>query len=616
MDGYFRLIGAKIAAAAAICATAQFALAATPVTTLTQVFSTGYASVDTNSCAISHNNLITSGNFQFITFYDSNRVVRVGRRTYDPAAATWGSWSVLSSGLPAIGASEITDDHNVIAIGVDSSGFMHMSWNMHNQALNYAVSAQPVTGASFGSVNFNVKTAANAPTLFPGTTADQVTYPEFYNPPNSSNLIFFYRDTDGTSGGSGNGNQYFDNYNPATGTWTNAKLTNGEATSVNAYFNNLTYDSTGKLLGTWTWRASADWQTNSNIMFGESPDNGATWYKWTGNTQTVDGKVVYSNTAANKYTLPIIQSGSPAASVGNVVWTIPQRSSFINQTSMTVDNRDRPIVASYWAPGTLGFTNATLTPNATTNNPNRQYMLSYFDGTQWRLSQVSNRTSDTAFDTTAGAVRDLGRPIVLVDDDNRVMVVMRYRDPTNPNNKDPNNSIVLAYTEDLTNGGNVISNWNYITLNGATMGTYEPTYDSTLWKTRGILDLFYEPVGLGSGSAPVSVLEWNATQFFAALHPTLGDFNLDGKVTNADIQAMLGALVDITTYRTSKGLSASELLALGDFNGDLAVDQSDLQPFLNELANGSIGTMVPEPSTLYLLALGGGLMLLRIRRSK
>ena len=81
-------------------------------------------------------------------------------------------------------------------------------------------------------------------------------------------------------------------------------------------------------------------------------------------------------------------------------------------------------------------------------------------------------------------MRDLGRPIVLVDDDNRVMVVMRYRDASNPNNKDPNNSLVLAYTEDLTNGGNVISNWNYITLNGTNMGTYEPSYDSTLWKTR------------------------------------------------------------------------------------------------------------------------------------
>ncbi len=66
---------------------------------------------------------------------------------------------------------------------------------------------------------------------------------------------------------------------------------------------------------------------------------------------------------------------------------------------MTVDNNDNPIVATYWAPGTTGSTNSTLPPNGTTNNPNRQYMLVYYDGTQWRTSQISERTSDTAFDT-------------------------------------------------------------------------------------------------------------------------------------------------------------------------------------------------------------------------
>jgi hypothetical protein len=579
------------------------AAAVTPVTTLTQVFPNAYATVDTNSVAIAHNNLITSGNFQFITFYDSARVARIGRRTYDPAANTWGSWNVLSSGLPAIGSGEITDDHNVIAIAVDSAGLMHMSWNMHNQSLNYAISSAPVTGASFSSIGFNVKTAANAPTLFQGTTANQVTYPEFYKLPNSPNLLFTYRDTDGSSGGSGNGNQYINIYSPATGTWTNTKLTNGEATSVNAYFNNLTFDSTGKLLGTWTWRASPNWQTNSNIMFAESPDNGVNWYKWTGNTQTVDGKVVYTNSAAAKYTLPIIQSGSPAASVGNVVWSIPQNSSFINQASMTVDNRDRPIVASYWAPGTLGFTNSTQAPNATTNNPDRQYMLAYFDGTQWRTSQVSNRTSDTTFDTSGGVVRDLGRPIVLVDKDNRVLVVTRYKDAANPANQNPDNSIVIAYTEDLISGS-VISNWNYVRLSSQDLGTYEPTYDSTLWNERGILNLFYQPVGLGAATSAVSVLEWNATQYFAALHPTLGDFNLDGAVTNRDIQSMLNALANVGAYQTKTGLNATELLAIGDINNDTLFNENDVQPFLRMLVNGSTGALVPEPSACMLMTLG------------
>ena len=78
---------------------------------------------------------------------------------------------------------------------------------------------------------------------------------------------------------------------------------------------------------------------------------------------------------------------------------------------MTVDQHDRPIIASWRAPGignpnNIG-TNATLAPNATNNNPNRQYMVVYYDGTKWATSQVTNRTSDTSFDSSGVSVRDL-----------------------------------------------------------------------------------------------------------------------------------------------------------------------------------------------------------------
>ncbi len=233
-------------------------------------------------------------------------------------------------------------------------------------------------------------------------------------------------------------------------------------------------------------------------------------------------------------------------------------------------------------------------------------MLVYYDGTQWRSSQVSNRTSDTSVDYSGANVRDLGRPIVLVDKQNRVLVVMRYKDANNPNNKDPNNSLVLAYTEDLMTG-NTISNWNYRTLDNVNLGTYEPTYDSALWKSKGILDLFYQPMGLGSASAQVKVLEWNEQQFFAALHPQLGDLNLDGTVTNADIQAMLDAQSNLATYKTDHGLSDADLLALADINHDNMVDQSDIPAFLNQLAGSAGGAgavAVPELASGWLFSLG------------
>ena len=175
-------------------------------------------------------------------------------------------------------------------------------------------------------------------------------------------------------------------------------MINGEQTSVNAYPNGFVYDSHNNLLTTWTWRASPAWQTNSNIMFSQSPDNGLTWYKQGGTTQY---PLVADPPAA------IIQTGSPSALVGQIVKVLPQNTSFINQTTMTVDIRDRPIVATYWVRETTGTTNAN-NPVSASNNPNLQYMLEYYDGSAWQTSQISHRTSDTAFDTAASFVRDWG----------------------------------------------------------------------------------------------------------------------------------------------------------------------------------------------------------------
>ena len=564
-----------------------------PVSTIASNF--GWAAGDTNSCAIDHNDLITSGNYQYIAYYgptSSNRnSIFVSRRTL--GTSTW--TTPINTGI-SIGVGDISDDHNVIAIGVDSTGRMHMSWDMHNISLNYAISNSVVTDQTFSSLSFSTKSAANAPSLFPngGGTTNEVTYPEFFNIPGTGNMVFAYRNG-GAGGGSGNGDQYLDVYNPTMGTWTNTKIINGQLTSVNAYLNGFVYNSTGSLLTTWTWRASPDWQTNSNIMFAGSPDNGTTWFKQDGATQ---------------YTLPIIQSGSPASSVAQTVWTIPQHSSFINQTTMTVDNNDNPIVATYWAPGTTGSTNSTLPPNGTTNNPNHQYMLVYYDGAAWRTSQISERTSDTAFDTSAADVRDLGRPIVLTDKQNRTLVVTRSEDTSMGSFSNANlglnkNNIVVYYS---TNLSSPTPTWNSITLDATNMGSYEPTYDAAMWKNYGILDLFYEPTGLGASSAAVKVLEWNERRYFSILSalatPHSGDMDFDGVVTNSDLQSMLDALKNATAFQSANGLSNAELLSLGDVNGDGVIDSADLQSLMTKLTSASGANPVPEPASLAMALYG------------
>ena len=67
----------------------------------------------------------------------------------------------------------------------------------------------------------------------------------------------------------------------------------------------------------------------------------------------------------------------------------------------------------------------------------------------------------------------------------------------------------------------------------------------------------------------------------------LGDFNRDGKVTAADIQAMLVALTDLNAYQLVYGLTDAALVLLGDLNGDHAVTNADIQPLLDLLAGAA-----------------------------
>ncbi|MEA3213221.1 MAG: hypothetical protein QOE70_6278 [Chthoniobacter sp.] len=463
--------------------------------TFSTIASDAYATGDVNSCAVGLNNITSDGTFQFVAYYDSSRTIQIARRTLGAS-----TWQTFSSGY-TVSATDIADDHDVVGIAVDSAGKLHMSWNMHNVSLNYAISSAPVTTPTLSSIAWTTQTAANAPTLFPsgGTTTNEVTYPQFYKIPGSSNLLFTYRNG-GAGGGSGNGNQFFNVYTPATNTWTNRLVINGEQTSVNGYLNSLAYTSSNNLLMSWTWRAAPSWQTNSNVMFAQSPDNGTSWFRQGGTTA---------------YTLPIIQSGTPVSSVAQVIKSIPQNSSLINQTSMTVDHDDNPLIGTFWTPNWNVATSS--------GDPNRQYMLVYYTGTQWATSQVSRRTSDTAIDSNANApfVRDLGRPIVLTDDQGRVLMVTRSTDSgmgAFANVATTDNEIVVYYntTESLRSA--TPDGWRTITIDTANMGSWEPTYDANLWQSQRKLSLFYEPMGLGSASAALRALDWDEQAYFSSLN--------------------------------------------------------------------------------------------------
>ncbi len=119
-----------------------------------------------------------------------------------------------------------------------------------------------------------------------------------------------------------------------------------------------------------------------------------------------------------------------------------------------------------------------------------------------------------------------------------------------------------------------------------------------------------------------SPLVWDTSKLYitgvlAVSGPTvLGDFNRDGRVTAADIPAMLSALTDLNSYAVTNSLSPTQLASIGDFDNSGSVTNRDIQGLLDLVISQGGGTTdsVPEPSTLCLLIIGAGAMIVRRRR--
>lgn len=465
----------------------------------------GYAGTSAiNSVAFVRSSLQTFGNQQFMTWY--------GRHQFDPSAnfnnrlwigrRTLGSsqWEVFKH--PTYTANDITDGHDVISFGIDGDGFMHLSWGMHGDEFHYAKSTAPVTGE--GPI-------ALGPDVTMTGTENTVTYPQFLRLPDGD-LIYLFREV-----ASGNGDVFINRYNLETGVWANVHGSPGTQSpfikgtgwtpNYNAYPNmpQLGGPEGNDLVLTWCWRyepvggdspAGEDgYQTNNMLAFGRSPDGGLTWNRFDG----------------TPYALPISrdgENGDPATAAEHIL-NIPEGYSLINQASTCLDANDNPVTCTWWAPGTAH------------GDFRRQYMVVFRNdqGTpstaddSWDVRQVSQRTNDpvgTRF--SEAAVRHLGRPIVVTDDEDRIIVAYRDNAETNgitvvhslPKADDPERQVWIQL--DLTTGN---------------LGNYEPVIDNELWDAKRQLHFLYQASGGLGYTAPsnlaarISVLEWDAAAYFA-----------------------------------------------------------------------------------------------------
>lgn len=325
----------------------------------------GWAANSVNAVIFRHNSLTSFKNTQYIAYYDSAQRLVIGKRKL--GSAKWELQTTPYSG-------KATDAHNTISIITDGEGYLHVSWDHHNNELRYARSVKP------GSLTLTGKLPMT------GKKESKVTYPEFYRLPNG-NLLFLYRD-----GGSGNGNLMLNQYDAKTKQWTQLQdgWINGEG-QRSPYWQ-MAIDKTGTIHLSWVWRESPDVASNHDLGYACSKDGGRTWEKSTG----------------QKYTLPVTAANAEYACY------IPQNSELINSTSMSTDDARHPYIATYWRD---------------TSNNIPQYRLVYNDGQRWIVQQVSHRTTPFSLSGSGTKRIPISRPQIVVRNLNgAVQAILIYRD--------------------------------------------------------------------------------------------------------------------------------------------------------------------------------------------
>lgn len=269
-----------------------------------------------------------------------------------------------------------------------------------------------------------------------GLNEKNVTYPEFFKMADGG-LLFMYRD-----GASGRGNLIINKYEPGTQTWEqlHSNLIDGEK-KRNAYWQSFT-DSRGVIHISWVWRETPDVATNHDMCYARSVDGGKTWEKSTG----------------EKYELPI------HAATAEYIYPIPQRSELINQTSMFADDKGRPFIATYWRD------QGSEVP---------QYRLIYNLNGTWKSQNLGFRKTPFSLSGVGTKRIPVSRPQVIGAWKNGAVLIFR--------DEERGSKVSLAINKNLRR-----NKWKIKDLLPDNVGSWEPGFDTELWKDRQILSIFVQ----------------------------------------------------------------------------------------------------------------------------
>ena len=311
----------------------------------------GYCRTSVNAAVFRGASVVSNDSLQYVSYYDPDGHVVLGRRRLDSD-----DWTLYRTRLTG----NVKDAHNVISIGLDGDGLLHISFDHHGDRLRYC--------------RVEDSSTLEPGELLPMLSRDEesVTYPEFHTLPDGD-LLFAYRE-----GESGNGNLILNRYDVREKKWRRVldRVIDGEG-KRNAYWQ-MFVDKEGVIYLSWVWRESWLVETNHDLCYAVSRDGGLTW----------------ENSKGEKYALPVTTENA------EIAWHIPQSSELINQTGMSADSKGNPYIATYWRDA---------------NDSVPQYRIVWHDGKEWQMSTVGKRSMPFSLSGGGTKMIPISRPKIVSD---------------------------------------------------------------------------------------------------------------------------------------------------------------------------------------------------------
>ena len=87
----------------------------------------GYSCTSVNTTVFRNNSLVTHGEEQYISYYDNDGYLILGKRKLDSK-----QWTLHRTQYQG----NVKDAHNVISMMVDGEGYIHVSFDHHGHKLN------------------------------------------------------------------------------------------------------------------------------------------------------------------------------------------------------------------------------------------------------------------------------------------------------------------------------------------------------------------------------------------------------------------------------------------------------------------------------------------------